>query len=277
VGKEKQIVKEFYDAFGWDKTTDGVYEDTAVNVDMRPVLDLYRQKICMRVKSFLKSRGEYFLDVGSGGNPAYQYSSGYRTHVCVDLSKRGLVEARSKLKKRCVYVLADITSLPFQDNVFDATLAAHVLYHVPQNEQECAVRELQRTLKSGSSCIIIYSRSSSWFTSLLTKTPILFKKLFKKMAKHTLCIPDNAKHDEHAHPSLYFYAHDYSWFKKTFYDGWNLDIRCWSMVGNSFTKTFVPNNFFGRLIMMLILWIETVFPRTSVRICDYPMIIIHKK
>lgn len=268
-------MKEFYDIFGWHKNPAGIYRDTAVFTDMRPLLDFYRQKTRMRVKNFLRSHGEYFLDAGSGANPNYEYSSNYKKHVCSDLSKRGLVEAQSKLKNKGVYALADITKLPFRDGVFDATLAAHVLYHIPQDEQESAVRELQRTLKSGSSCVIIYSRSGK-STPLLTKMPRFFR-LFKKMAKPILQIRADEAHDSHVHPPIYFHAHDYQWFKKTFPDDWKIDIRCWRLVNSSFTKTFVPNNFLGSLLVRLILWFETFFPHVSVRISAYPMIIIRKK
>jgi len=164
--KEKGNVQQFYNDFGWHKNSEGVYNDTRFFTDCRPVTDFYSQKTSMRVKPFLRSTGEYFLDAGCGAYPNLKYSFNNKKHVCIDLSKRGLEEARSKLKKKGVYVLADITRMPFRDCVFSATLAAHILYHIPQDEQDSAVQELQRTLKSGSSCVIIYSCSGKWSLSL---------------------------------------------------------------------------------------------------------------
>lgn len=290
--EEKEIVKEFYNSFGWHTNADGVYKDTATFVDIRPVLDSYSHKTHMRVKEFIMPRGEYFLDAGSGAisHPEYlEYSSGYRWHVCIDISQRALVEAQAKLRDRGLYVIADVTRLPFKDGVFDAVVSAHVLYHVPADEQASAVLELQRTMNSGGSCVIIYT----WPTCLLTRIARLFnapgiiarvilkkipgtRSLWRKMGKSVSEIRENEKHEGHNRPQLYFHPHDRRWFQRTFPDDWNMDIRCWRSVDTTFTKTFVPNNLLGQLLMRFIFWFELVFPRTSVRIGKYPIIIIRK-
>jgi len=175
--KEKEIVKNFYNNFGWLKNTNGTYKDTFINVDMRPILDFYHKKICTRVKNCFSLSGRYFLDAGSGANPAYQYSAGYQCHVCIDLSKRGFLEAKSKLQKG-VYVLADITKLPFRDNIFDAIFAAHVLYHVPKDEQEYAVREFHRVLKSGGAVALSFIHAG---TARLTLCSLRHRDYLKKL------------------------------------------------------------------------------------------------
>ena len=38
--QEKQVVRDFYDTYGWEKEADGKYRDTSAFVDLRPVLDL---------------------------------------------------------------------------------------------------------------------------------------------------------------------------------------------------------------------------------------------
>ena len=284
--KEKQIVKKFYDTFGWHKNTDGIYNDTSGAVDLRSVLDSYYHKTHMRVKNFLISRGEYFLDAGSGAIPQpelLEYSSSYKRRVCIDLSERALMEARAKLKEQGLYVLADVANLPFKDGVFDAIVSAHVLYHVPQDEQESAVIELHRTMKCGSSCVIIYV----WPTCLLTKIAKLFNARWiiakisgtrlRKIVKRVLQIFDDEKHEGGSRPPLYLHAHNYQWFQKIVPYDWNVDIRCWRSVDNIFTETLVPNNFWGRLLMKLIFWLETVFPHALAKIGAYPMIIIRKK
>ena len=276
MSKEKQIAKEFYDTFGWYRNKYGVYKDTAAFVDMRSVLDSYRHKTHIRVKNFLRSRGEHFLDAGSGAipHPEYlEYSSDYKWRVCVDLSQRALIEARSKLKEKGFLVLADVTKLPFRDEVFDASILAHVLYHIPRDEQKSVVLELYRTLKSGSSCVIIYS----WPTCLITKIVefvFLVVRFFHVRApKRT----NNSLNEENILPPLYFHAHDYRWFQENFPDDWDLDIRCWRLVSTNFTRIFVPNNFLGELLMRVISWFETKIPHGLSRIGQYPMIIIRKK
>jgi len=116
--------------------------------------------------------------------------------------------------------------------------------------------------------------SLSRFISTFVSKMKIFSNI--KIVKPIHQISANGTHDRPVLPYLYFHANDYQWFKKTFPRDWNIDIRCWRLVDSSFTKKFVPNNLFGRLVVMVILWVETVFPHLSVKISSYPMIIIRK-
>jgi ubiquinone/menaquinone biosynthesis C-methylase UbiE len=136
--QEKASVRDFYDSFGWITGSTGTYNDTAAFVDFRSVLSSYYHRTQMRVKKFLKPSGKYFLDAGSGplSQPEYLlYAADYRYRVCVDVSARALKEARCKLNARGLYVVADLGNLPFREGTFDAVLASHVLYHIPDDEQ----------------------------------------------------------------------------------------------------------------------------------------------
>jgi ubiquinone/menaquinone biosynthesis C-methylase UbiE len=282
--KEKQIVKDFYDTYGWEKNEDGIYLDTATFVDTRPALGYYYHESHMRVKNFINSTGEYFLDAGSGAIPYVEYleySSDFKWRVCIDFSKKALVEARSKLKEKGLYVIADITRLPFKDGIFDSTVSAHVLYHIPSDEQKSAVLELQRTIKHGGSCVIIYT----WPGCLLTKIARGFniRRMISKISRASSVLRKsteeqiNKGQNEGTYPSLYFHPHDYRWFQKNIPEEWDVDIRCWRCADSVFTKTFVPDNFFGRFLIGWIFQMENLFPHVLARIGRYPMIIIHKK
>ena len=292
--KEKQNVKQFYDTFGWDKNQNDVYKDTASFVDMRPVLSTYYHKVHMRVKKFFHPQGEYFLDAGSGAisHPEYiEYSSGFKRRVCVDFSAKALAEARSKLDDHGLYVLADLTRLPFSDHTFDATVCAHVLYHIPEDEQKAAIFELYRTLKPDGNCVITYT----WPTSIFTKLALNFntkwitekirrllsmipgaRYLWMKLTKRTGKTIDVGKPKQPSRPPLYFHPHDYQWFQETLPENWETDIRCWRSVGRIFTTRFVGNNFAGRLFLELLFWLETILPHALARLGQYPMIIIRK-
>jgi hypothetical protein len=76
-------------------------------------------------------------------------------------------------------------------------------------------------------------------------------------------------------PPLYAYAHDRQWFQETIPREWNVDIRCWSIIDQSFTKKFVPDNLFGRYILGTIYWLETLFPHSLAWI-GYQTIVIRK-
>jgi SAM-dependent methyltransferase len=60
----------------------------------------------------------------------------------------GMIEvARRELGERAVYVVADAQELPFPADSFDAVLANHMLYHVPDRPR--AFAEIKRVLVSG--------------------------------------------------------------------------------------------------------------------------------
>jgi ubiquinone/menaquinone biosynthesis C-methylase UbiE len=269
----KKNIRQFYDKFGWQKTPEGIYKDTQVFGDLRPVTQFYKQKLGLRMKKILRSNGEYFLDAGCGANPKPAFSANNKNHVCVDLSKVGLKEAQSILKKKGIYVMADLTKMPFRDCVFSSTLVAHILYHIPQDQQLSAIQELYRTLKSGSNCVIIYSYSSKLTFSNLISTFVSKMKIFSKLK---ILMHQSLTDSKPTLPFLYYHAYNYRWFKKSLPHNWNTDIRCWRLIDNSFTKKFVPNNILGKLILTIILCIETNFPHLSVKLSSYPMIIIRK-
>lgn len=268
--EEKETVREFYNRFGWLKDGSGVYYDTVVNVDSRLVLNFYRYKICMRVKRFLKKDGKFFLDAGCGANPYLEGSASYECHVCVDLSRRGLLEARSKLNGKGAFLIGDLTRLPFRDEVFDAVLAAHVLYHIPKDEQASAIREMSRTLKLGATCVILYTRGKSWFTIMFSQLPKLLKLIFRPVLRTRL----QNKEATGYIPPLYVYAHDFHWFQKNFPE---IEARCWMLLDSGFTKSFIPNNMFGLVLVKAVLLFEKTFPHTLAKISSFPMFVIRKQ
>ena len=102
--KEKQIVRTFYETFGWCTDATGRYNDSAAFVDTRPIVELYKRKVHSRLLP-LFGRGTYFLDAGSGpiARPEYlAYSAGYARRICVDMSETALREARTSCTCRWV-------------------------------------------------------------------------------------------------------------------------------------------------------------------------------
>ncbi|MBA2295430.1 MAG: class I SAM-dependent methyltransferase [Actinobacteria bacterium] len=64
-----------------------------------------------------------------------------------DLTPGMVAAARRELGARAVYVVADAQDLPFPADSFDAVLANHMLYHVPDRPR--AFAEISRVLVSG--------------------------------------------------------------------------------------------------------------------------------
>lgn len=89
------------------------------------------------------------LDVGCG-NGSYLRLLGSRgvSVVGCDLSI-GMLEAANWP----ILVNSDAQSLPFRTGAFDVVLAAHMLYHVP--DQHAAVAEMKRVLKPYGLCVVV--------------------------------------------------------------------------------------------------------------------------
>ena len=257
---EKASVRRFYDSFGWRKNSSGTYNDTASFVDLRTVLSSYYHRTQVRLNRYLRPRGEYFLDAGCGpvSQPEYlTYSAGYRHRVCVDLSLHGLVQARYKLGTHALCVVADLVSLPFRRDVFDAVLASHVLYHIPADEQLAAIHEFYRTLRYGARCVIIYIWPTSIATELIRKTP--------------------CSQPTQLAPTLYFVPQDYEWFVANLPKQWRVDFRPWRSVDMAFTQKVIADNAVGALILNLIYLLEEMLPHWLARVGRYPLIILEKK
>ncbi len=283
---EKRVVKEFYENYGWRSTNEGLYNDTADFVDVRPVLKEYQRNTMGRISATLPKRGGFFLDAGCGAVPSEQHArlcEGYSHRVCVDFSLAALGEARKKLGEKALYVQADITCLPFRKESFDAILCAHVLYHIPPDEQGLAIREIGSALTREGLAAIVYT----WPMCLMTKLAInlnprmvlpripgaryIWRKLFRPASYDSV----SASCQNAGAPSLYFYPQDFLTMKKHF-TGLRWEMRCWQSVSLAFSNAFIPNNSAGSALLRVIFLMERVFPHLMARIGCYPLFIVRR-
>src|SRR5688572_10410510 len=163
----KQQVREFYDQIGWSQVGEGLYQNARYE-DLRPVSRDYIHNCHLRVTRHLAPRGDMLLDAGSGPVqwPEYMaYSEGYRFRVCADISITALKEARTRLKQRGLYVVADIAALPFKPDSFDGAVSMHAIHHLPLSEHKRAYTELVRVLKPQRSAAVI----NGWHNPLLMR------------------------------------------------------------------------------------------------------------
>lgn len=286
-----QSTRNFYDSFGWQKANEKTFNDSAIFVDGRPVLDFYKRRVFDRVSKELKREGKYFLDAGSGALPNLHRASGFERIICVDISIVGLVEAQKQLGARGSCVVADLAHLPFRDNIFDAILCSHALYHVPKDDQATVVAELYRTLHAGERCVVIYNRTNSPLETLaahLDGHGLLAKaRQLVLLLKHRLPARRKAARgrdrsdceDKQAIPSsvsLYYHGHDHEWFIENAPPGADIQIKPWESAGQTFTRSLVPSGPIGSGLLLLVLFFEKICPGLMIRLGAYFYVVLQK-
>jgi uncharacterized protein YbaR (Trm112 family) len=141
----KQRVKDWYDQFGWKRHESGLYNDTRLFSQDKPVgFGLYELLSHVSVVEQL-SEGDFVLDAASGPIPHQEkltHSWFYKYRVCVDISLTALEEAHAKISGRGFCCMADICRLPFRDNVFDGVVSGYTIQHIPETDQAQAVKEV---------------------------------------------------------------------------------------------------------------------------------------
>ena len=153
----KNEVKDFYNQVGWQRISAELYQN-AIYEDLRPVSREYIERCHLRVNRHIIKNGKYLLDAGSGPVqwPAYlTYSEGYRYRVCMDISLVALQEARSRLDKKGLYIVGDVSNLPFKSGVFGGTVSMHTLHHLSSEDQKRAYAEMYRTLAGKGKMVVV--------------------------------------------------------------------------------------------------------------------------
>jgi SAM-dependent methyltransferase len=270
---DKTVVQEFYDEYGWVKREDGLYSDTADFTDTRPIARDY-QVACNRRISLQLRRGTYLLDVASGAVPLPEYlafSDGYTRRICVDFSIRALREAQGKLGDRGLYVLGDITQLPFLDRAIDDVISLHTIYHVPQAQQTTAVDELVRVVKPGGRVLIVYV----WPSSLAMDAVARLRRLLGAIKRRGRPAPRATVSAEHKSikPSLYFCPQGFDWYRRDIEERHGAKLRVWAFADS---YRALPGGAAGRVCMQMIRGLETLMPRWAGRWGKYPMFVIDR-
>ena len=269
----KQQVREFYDQIGWSQAGEGLYQNARYE-DLRPVSREYIHRCHLRVRAHLAQNGNLLLDAGSGPVqwPEYlTYSEGYRFRVCADISITALTEARARLGRSGLYVVADIANLPFKPDAFDGVVSMHAIHHLPLNEHRRAYIELQRVLRPGKQAAVI----NGWHNPLLMRLaePLirLGRLLSGRGAKRK---KDWAGEDDQA--GTFVEKMTPGWLKSELDGAVRFEIYPWRSLSPRFMRWFVRPQLGGKSYLRLVFWLEERFPRFFGENGQYPLIVISK-
>ncbi len=275
---DKEQVKAFYDQLGWNKDKEGAYVDTKI---FSVLSEEWNRKRNLRVLNHIKKTGTFMLDVASGPvrNPEFKtYSSNYKYRICVDLSLKALKEAKINLKEKGIYILGDITNLPFLDNIFDAVVSLNTIYHVPKGEQLKAFTEVYRVLKRGCNAVVVYSWGSHSILMKILYFPKLILIISDKIIrciKNIIKKPGEKKEEVHNLP-LYFHAYSYRWFMNNVFPKVNCEILSWCSIDWQFFGIFIHDSLFGKEILTIIFNLEEKYPHFFGKVGASPLIVMKK-
>jgi ubiquinone/menaquinone biosynthesis C-methylase UbiE len=276
----KQQVREFYDQIGWSQVGDGLYQNARYE-DLRPVSREYVHKCHMRVKRYLAPSGDILLDAGSGPVqwPEYlTYSEDYKYRLCADISITALIEARTRLGDKGLFVVADIANLPFKPEVFDGVVSMHAIHHLPINEHKTAYSELFRVLKKARTGVIV----NGWDDpKLMQIMAILVRPL--RVVKSLLTrgkLPGFLKKKKARSVALNTGTHikktDANGLRSELADIAPMDIYVWRSLSTRVMRILVHQWLGGYYFLKLVYWLEDQYPKFFGENGQYPLVVIRK-
>ena len=243
----------------------GVTNDAASFEDLRPAAAAYVSACRRRTLAHLPLAGQRILDMASGPiqYPEYlEYSAGFATRVCVDLSRRALDMAKAKIGEHGEYLHGDFLDLDVAP--VDAAISLHTIYHIDQRRQEAAVRKLIAVTRPGGTIVIVYSNPDNIVSAIKSRLQRLTSGV-RRPAAAAGQMPD----------TLYFQPFPLAWWQR-FTDAGRVTIYPWRTFSSRVQQSLIPGNRFGEWLLARLFSAEARFPRFFARIGCYPMIVIRK-
>ena len=275
----KQDVRKFYDQIGWQKVSEGTYQNARFE-DLRPVSRSYIHKCHLRVNRYLAPSGRYLLDAGSGPiqYPEYlAYSEGYQFRVCLDISIVALNEARDRIgNDRGLFVVADVANLPFKNDVFDGIVSLHTLHHLSGGDYVPAYLDLRRVLIDGGNAVVVNGWGESMLMSWFRKPILLMERLFQEQSPSFE--QDNATEEKAKKKPKGTFVHKLNTqrLRDVLGDGFPISISVWRSVSVRFLRAMIHPFLLGRFWLWILYGLENIFPNYFGEKGQYPLITFTK-
>ena len=275
-GKERDAdsanLQRFFDEDGWMKNPSGSYNAMA-RYDTRAVSVYYNSACFRRIARQLRS-GRYLLDAASGPIPHVD-STHYDFRICLDFSITALHEAKAKLGEKGLYVLGDITCLPFASDSIDDVISLRTIHNVPRTMAATAVDELVRVVRPQGRVIIV----GIWASSPLNDIALRGRAALGRLKRFLLAQPRRAPApaaETQQEPNPYFAPFDYGRYHNEIASRHKTTLRVWSAAGVDFQKAFFADNSLGLVIVKIVIVAEQIFEPLAARYGQYPMFIVSK-
>jgi SAM-dependent methyltransferase len=257
-----EIVKSFYDEFGWRKDGQPSGEDQLFRA-FPPAYQSYKPLSAARILKAFEGRGGTLLIVGCGDmpEPDVRLAKQFDKVICVDIAKIALEISEEKLGAMGTYIHGSILDSDLPDGVVDAAYCAHVVYHIDADLQERAVRQMIRLTKPGGRVVCLYANPLSPFTipgGLMRWAKIALKPKADRPA-----------------PELYYHAHTLGWWRR-FRDQCQLSVQPLEVIGSRPARALLKTQALASSFFKLARWVEERFPAVATKLWQYPIIILDK-
>ncbi|MEJ8841711.1 class I SAM-dependent methyltransferase [Lacibacter sp. H375] len=251
-----------------------IYEDADKWVDFRDFMLAYTQQGFSNVRKYIKQQGTYFADIACGPVAFKEYvclADGYANRICIDISVNALQEARHNLKKenqQGIFICADMLSLPLKENVCDAVVCHHALFHVQKDLQLTALKEMCRIAKPATTIAVVYD----WFYHSAFMNIALGPVQLYRIARH---YAGKLYAGMFKKNKLYFYSHSQNWFRRN-NPGTKISFYAWRSINKYFSKLYLHKKFGGVQLLNYIWRKEKEKPELMGKIGEYSVIVIEK-
>lgn len=276
----KQDVRKFYDQIGWQKVSEGTYQNAQYE-DLRPVSYRYIHKCHLRVNRYLKHAGKFLLDAGSGPiqYPEYlTYSKEYQYRVCLDISIVALEEAQDRIgNSHGLFVVADVANLPFMDGIFEGIVSLHTLHHLTASDYVPAYANLKRVLKKNCTAVVVNGWGESKFMSCFEKPILVMEKLFHKNI--TFFKQTGKKNTGEISKKLkgtFVHKLNAQGLRDLLGTDFPVSISVWRSVSVRFLRAMIHPFLFGRFWLWILFRLEELFPAFFGEKGQYPLITFTK-
>jgi SAM-dependent methyltransferase len=258
--KPAEIVKSFYDEFGWRKDGEPSGEDQLFRA-FPPAYQSYKPLAVARILKAFEGRSGTLLIVGCGDMPDsdVRLAEQFERVICVDISKVALEISEAKLGSRGTYILGSILESDLPDGSVDAAYCAHVVYHIDQAQQEAAVRQMIRLTKPGGRVVVLYANPLSPFT-----IPGGVLRRIKLLARAKAGAPE-----------LYYHAHTLGWWRR-FRDQCRLTLQPLEAIGSRPAQALLKTNAIASAFFSAARALESRAPSLATLLWQYPMVILDK-
>jgi ubiquinone/menaquinone biosynthesis C-methylase UbiE len=167
-----------------------------------------------------------------------------------------------------IFICADMLALPIKENICEAVVCHHALFHIQKDLQIKALNEMYRIALPDSAITVVYDWFYHSILMNLTLGPVQLYRIARYLVGkwYARLFRKN---------KLYFYSHSRSWFIKN-NPGKTIRFYTWRSINKYFSSIYLHKKFMGRKLLRFIWNIEEKHPELMGKIGEYVIITIKK-